>query len=318
MSRFEKTMWKRLDFVAMPLAVLYAGLTRLFYSRQKHWPRSRALMRNMGAYAGSYHYYMPGVRETDLYRDLDQPRTLLGIDLKREQQIERLKWFRFADEFAQFPKSAKTGTSYHLSSAFPPPDGEVLYTFIRHLKPKRIVEIGSGNSTLLMLAAIARNRKDDPNISCDLRCVEPFAHPWLENTGVRIERSRVERLGLEYFEDLEDGDFLFIDSSHVVRAQNDVVFLYLELLPRLKPGVFVHIHDIFSPRDYPREWLIENNRQWAEQYLMEAFLQFNPTYEVFLAVNDLAHAAPEAFYTACPMAKSMNWAKGGSFWLRRI
>lgn len=318
MSKFEKGMWKRLDVVAMPLAWFYAGLTRLFYSRQKHWPRARALMRDKGAYAGKYHYYMPGVRADDLYRDPQEPRDLPGIDWKRDEQIARLSWFRFADEFARFPKSAKTGTSYHLSSAFPPPDGEVLYTFIRHLKPRRIIEIGSGNSTLLMLAAIEQNRKDDPGYACALQCVEPYAHPWLEKTGVTIERSRVERLGLDYFQDLEAGDFLFIDSSHVVRAQNDVVFEYLELLPRLKPGVLVHIHDIFSPRDYPRAWLIDNNRQWAEQYLMEAFLQFNPTYEVFFAVNDLAHAAPDAFYAACPMAAAMDHAKGGSMWLRRV
>lgn len=318
MSKLEKAIWRRLDLVALPLAMLYAGLTRLLYSRQKHWPRARALMRNWGAYAGKYHYYMPGVRDDDLYRDLDQPRDLLGIDWKRDEQVARLAWFKFADEFAQFPKTAKTGTSYHLSSAFSPPDGEVLYTFIRHLKPKRIIEIGSGNSTLLMLASIARNTQDDPDYVCDLRCVEPYAHPWLEKTGVRIERSRVERLGLEYFEALEAGDFVFIDSSHVVRAQNDVVFEYLELLPRLKPGVLVHIHDIFSPRDYPRAWLIDQNRQWAEQYLMEGFLQFNRAYEVFFAVNDLTYSNPDLFYSACPMAASIERAKGSSFWLRRI
>ena len=96
---------------------------------------------------------------------------------------------------------------------------------------------------------------------------------WLNDvSGIEVLRQRVEQMDKQLFLELEENDILFIDSSHMIRPQGDVLCEYLEILPTLRPGVLVHIHDIFTPRDYPDEWLIDEVKLWNEQYLLEAFL----------------------------------------------
>ena len=118
---------------------------------------------------------------------------------------------------------------------------------------------------------------------------------------------------------MEAGDILFIDSSHMIRPQGDVLFIYQELLPALPPGVFVHVHDIFTPRDYPPGWLIKKRLFWNEQYLLEAFLAFNDSFEVVLACNQLYHEARERLlekFTLLADAPDRHQPK--SFWMRRV
>lgn len=102
------------------------------------------------------------------------------------------------------------------------------------------------------------------------------------------------------FGQLEAGDLLFIDSSHIIRPQGDVLWLYLEILPRLRSGVIVHIHDFFSPRDYPREWLVDKGLLWNEQYLVEALLSNTDRYKVLLSLNHLFHSNYEDLHSVCP------------------
>ena len=110
----------------------------------------------------------------------------------------------------------------------------------------------------------------------------------------------MEEVGSGLFAQLSRGDLLFIDSSHVLRPQGDVVFEYLELLPSLQPGVVVHVHDIFSPRDYPREWVVDQVRFWNEQYVLEAFLTCNREWKVVAALNLLHHHHFEKLQAVCP------------------
>jgi hypothetical protein len=119
---------------------------------------------------------------------------------------------------------------------------------------------------------------------------------------------------LDFFSKLESGDILFIDSSHSVKIGGDVNYLFLEVLPRLKPGVIVHVHDIRFPLDYDRQWVLGEFRFWAEQYLLQAFLSFNSEFEVLMGNSYLAHYYMEDFkaiFTNSP------WWGGGSFWMRR-
>jgi hypothetical protein len=113
-------------------------------------------------------------------------------------------------------------------------------------------------------------------------------------------REKVEDVGTEYFSKLEENDILFIDSSHVVRPNGDVVFEYLELLPTLGPGVIVHLHDIFTPRNYPHQWLAEKVLFWNEQYLLEAFLANNESWDIIAALNYLAHNHFDALKRVAP------------------
>ena len=165
---------------------------------------------------------------------------------------------------------------------------------LREHRPRRIVEIGSGQSTLMAILALRANRAEDPRYRCLHLCIEPYEAPWLERAGVAVLRRPVEAVPLQVFDTLEAGDVLFIDSSHMIRPQGDVLFEYLNVLPRLKPGVVVHVHDIFTPHDYPASWLVEHVRFWNEQYLLEAFLTHNRSWKVIGALNFLRHRHFEA------------------------
>jgi hypothetical protein len=141
---------------------------------------------------------------------------------------------------------------------------------------------------------------------------------WLEKLPVEVKRSRVEDLPIEFFSILQSGDILFIDSSHVVRPQGDVVFEYLQLLPLLRPGVIVHVHDVFTPKDYPREWVVNDVKIWTEQYLLEAFLTHNHAFEIIGAVNFLHHHHREALAKTAPVLAVESDREPGAIWIRKI
>ena len=163
--------------------------------------------------------------------------------------------------------------------------------------------------------AILKNQEDDSRYLCKHVCIEPYEKPWLEQLGVSVLRQRVEDSDKKLFSELENGDILFIDSSHVIRPQGDVLFEYLELLPTLKPGVIVHVHDIFSPRDYPRHWLVDRVLFWGEQYLLEAFLTSNKSWKILAALNYLHHDHPEKLKAVCPNLTSRH--EPGSFYIQK-
>jgi hypothetical protein len=127
----------------------------------------------------------------------------------------------------------------------------------------------------------------------------------------------VEDLDASLFSDLDAGDVLFIDSSHIVRPQGDVLYLLHDVLPMLPPGVLVHIHDIYTPRDYPRAWL-ERRWFWTEQYVVEALLRESRTLEVVLAANMLFQDHAAALYEACPVIARLRTPEPGSLWLRTV
>jgi hypothetical protein len=139
--------------------------------------------------------------------------------------------------------------------------------------------------------------------------------PWLERSGVRVIRERVETVDQALFRSLEAGDLLFIDSSHVIRPQGDVLCEFLEILPQLRPGVAVHVHDVFTPRDYPRSWVVDKVRLWDEQYLLEALLSGSRDWKVLGAVNCLKHDHFTALQAACPFLTRDR--EPGSFYIER-
>lgn len=188
---------------------------------------------------------------------------------------------------------------------------------IRRTRPSRILEIGSGNSTLMMLEALRANNAENAAFSCKLTCVEPYEKPWLEDLGVELIRTPVEQLGLDVLLQLGKGDILFIDSSHMIRPQGDMLFEYLEVLPRLAPGVFVRIHDIFTPQDYPAIWIKNEVRFWNELYLVEAFLSHNADFEIVAALNMLALAYGDELVERFPIFRKHGDRQPSSLWLLR-
>src|SRR5205814_10103081 len=130
------------------------------------------------------------------------------------------------------------------------------------------------------------------NDACPLICVEPFPSDFLSKgfPGLKsLVIKEVQQIDLDFFSQLQSGDVLFIDSSHTVKIGGDVNYLFLEVLPRLKLGVIVHVHDILFPLDYRRDWVKEQFRFWNEQYLLQAFLCFNSAFEVLLSTSYLGY-----------------------------
>ena len=187
---------------------------------------------------------------------------------------------------------------------------------VRYFRPRRIIEIGCGHSTRLLREALAKNLAEGSR-ECDHICIEPYEQPWLETLGVRVLRERAECCDRKLFQSLGEGDILFIDSSHVIRPQGDVLFEYLDLIPSLKKGVLIHIHDIFTPRDYPKEWVVNERRLWNEQYILESFLSFNSDFRVLLAANWLTHNHLHELSEACPILVQQPDREPGAFWLSR-
>lgn len=197
-------------------------------------------------------------------------------------------------------------------------DAAVYYALIRHLKPGRVIEIGSGYSTRIADIALARNRQQGK--PGKLTCIEPYPQPRLTEANLDIEliAKPVEEIRLEFFSCLEANDILFIDSSHTVKFRNDVCYEFLEILPRLKPGVWVHVHDIFFPHDYPAEWLIEQRLALNEQYLLEAFLSYNTAFSVSIANHWLSLEHPsEAAHLWEAVTTEANRVGSASFWMTR-
>jgi predicted O-methyltransferase YrrM len=189
------------------------------------------------------------------------------------------------------------------------PDAEVLYTMVRLHKPRRIIEVGSGNSTLLFRQAIT-----DGGLSTRLVSIDPFPRREIARHADEVIRERVEALESgQLFSRLEQNDILFIDSSHEIKVGNDVLHLFLNVLPSLSPGVIVHTHDIFLPFNYPQEWMVEHRWNWTEQYLLQALLQGSWEFEVLWAGHYFQKTVPR-------FADHFRFCRGAdarSLWLRR-
>lgn len=174
-----------------------------------------------------------------------------------------LSEFNYNDEINKFPFYKRKDIEFYFkNSSYESGDAEYLYNIIRYFKPKRSVEIGSGFSTLMTQNSIKENAVEDVNYK--YICIEPYEMPWLNELNVEPIREKVEDLEVSFFEQLEKGDLLFIDSSHIIRPQGDVLFEYLEISPTLNSDVMVHIHDVFTPKDYLDDWIYKDFRLWNE------------------------------------------------------
>jgi predicted O-methyltransferase YrrM len=278
------------------------------------------MFRKVGVFPIRDHYYEPLFNPAKLRKSVYQDRELVGLDLNVEEQLELLRRFRFNNELITFPLTRRKDLEfYYHNGVYASGDAEFLYNMIRHFKPRRIFEIGSGQSTLLAASAILANHQSDAGYVCEHVCIEPYEAEWLEKLNVTVVREPVEQIDKVLFRELGKNDILFIDSSHMIRPQGDVLFEYLEILPILSSGVLIHIHDIFTPKDYLEEWIYQDVRFWNEQYLLEAFLSFNSEFKVIGALNYLKHRHPKELISCCPvLATEMDSREPGSFWLRRV
>jgi len=297
----KKNTWL-IDIIIFPFVVGSAFVLKFIRNVGiTYFPLSKKMLLNIGVFPIIDHYYEPLFNPKHLKRPLSDERALPGIDWNINGQLALLKAFDFQHEFTDIPDEFVSDTVFHFKNGpFMSGDAEYWYNIIRLKKPKKIIEIGSGNSTKMARLAIGMNKKSDTSYQCKHVCIEPYEMPWLEKIGVEVIREKIENINVIFFEQLEANDILFIDSSHMIRPQGDVLTEYLELIPSLKQGVIVHIHDIFSPRDYLKEWIVDGVCFWNEQYLLEVFLSFNSEWKIIGALNFLKHNYFELLKEKCP------------------
>lgn len=237
-----------------------------------------------------------------------------GIDMNDSEQLHFIRNVLsfYQGEYGQYPQKA-TGNKFEFSyenDQFVGLDPAVLHSFIRKLKPNKIIEVGSGYSTLVTSNAMRLNG------SGEIICIEPYPRDFIREgvQGVsRLYQCPVQDIDLSIFQELQENDILFIDSTHVAKIGSDVLYLFFEVLPRLKPGVLVHIHDIFFPHEYPEMWIREKNFFWSEQYILQAFLIGNSMFRVKYSVGYMGRKYKEELLNFFP-----NYGigmGGGSFWM---
>lgn len=307
------------DIMLIPLVYPAAWLLKIIRKAGVHrLPLCKSALMKVGVFPIRNHYYEPQFDNQNPKPDFSQDRNLQGIDWNISGQLKMLGSFTFSKELLDTPKTKRPDPLefYLNNNAFESGDAEYWYQMIRAIKPKRIFEIGSGNSTLMAVKAIKKNHEENPNYKCKHVCIEPYEMPWLEKTGASVIRKKVEEVELSFFSQLQENDMLFIDSSHIIRPQGDVLFEYLELLPSLNKGVIAHVHDIFSPKNYPTGWLIDEVRFWNEQYLLEAFLSHNNSWRIIGALNFLHHNYYAELKSAAPFLSPER--EPGSFYMQKI
>jgi hypothetical protein len=205
---------------------------------------------------------------------------------------------------------------YHLENEFfNALDAEVLHATVRRFRPARLLEVGSGYSTLIVVGAGRRNEDDGAPLRHEV--YDPYPSPVLERVRDRIDLHAMPatEIGSERFTELAAGDVLFIDSTHTVKPAGDVVRLLLGVLPLLAPGVVVHVHDFFRPYEYPRPLLEHYGSYWQEHHLLQAFLAFNHEFEILCANHALARLQTERVKSLVPSLRP--GLLPSSIWIRR-
>ncbi len=263
------------------------------------------------------HFYSPIPSVEDVEHGLKRERdSLLGIDLNLAGQQEVLAELEAVYPQLRFPDTRTTGRRYfYQNGSFGALDAVSLAAMARKFQPRRIIEVGSGHSSAAMLDLV-----DDGILrDCELRFIDPdFSRLKAlllpgDLEKISLTEARVQDVDVGVFQTLEAGDILFIDSSHVAKVGSDVNHLLFRIIPALKPGVVVHIHDVFSAFEYPEIWYKEG-RYWNEQYLIRAFLMFNAEFEiVFLS----AYMFDEHNAIFCEKMPATTVTGGGQLWIRR-
>ena len=267
------------------------------------------------------HFYSPMPDFENVTKNAERifrvPKMIPAVDLNEEEQIRFISVFGkyyaempFADEKTDDKRYFFNNPNYSYSDAI------CLYSMIRHARPERIIEIGSGYSSCAILDT--NELFFDNAIDCAF--IEPYPELLLsliketDQERVEIISTDLQEVELERFTALRDNDILFIDSTHVCKIGSDVNYILFEILPALNSGVYIHFHDIFYPFEYPGEWIYEG-RAWTEDYLLRAFLQYNNSFKIIFFNTFLEHFYPEKFVAEMPLCLKNP---GGSLWLKKI
>jgi predicted O-methyltransferase YrrM len=281
------------------------------------------------------HYYSP-INDIDFLKKREnniwKPLVDGAIEFNGEEQLNLLNSFTKYFPEIPFKSTKQTDLRYYFENdLYEYLDGTILYSMIRSLQPKKIVEVGSGFTSSLMLD-INEIYFDD---AIELTFIDPYPERLYsfmsENDKNKNEVlvNIVQDVNLEKFQELNPNDILFIDSSHVVKTGSDVQYILFEILPRLKKGVYIHFHDIFYPFQYPKTWILEKQWNWNENFFLRAFLMYNNQFEIVLFptyLNEHYHEQFENIIEKLPVKSENNKNEpyeykknvGASLWIKKI
>lgn len=243
------------------------------------------------------------------------PDEIKGIDLHEEQQLILYEQFVGYYKDMTFPREKSVGYHYYYENpAYSYSDGIHLYCMIRSSQPQRIIEVGCGYSSCMMIDTISKYLEKDVSITF----IEPYPD-LLESLlndskqNIKIIPERVQDVNISEFDKLQRNDILFIDSTHISKVGSDVNHLIFEVLPALSPGVLVHFHDIFYPFEYPKRWIYAG-RSWSEVYLLRAFLQHSDTFRLKYMNTYMQHKYRDRYISDMPLCMKNT---GASIWIEK-
>jgi hypothetical protein len=267
------------------------------------------------------HFYSPfpdieQIRNRDAQIWGKMPEELRGIDLNRDDQLKLL--YEFSNYYAAqpFKDHKQKGLRYYfVNPSYSYADAIFLYSMLRHLKPKKLIEVGSGYSSCVSLDT----NELFLNSQMDFTFIEPYPENLLslttrkDKTSMKLIQKNIQDVDLSVFSELQANDILFIDSTHVSKTDSDVNYIFFELLPSLNKGVYIHFHDIFYPFEYPKDWIYEG-RGWSEAYVLRAFLQFNKDFEIVFFSSFLFSFYKDLIAKKMPLCLKNP---GGCIWIKK-
>lgn len=315
-----KALRQRLSKLQALAGIHLLRSSRWYDSYFGHWRECFRRAEALGLHILPVHYYspIPDTRMADAY-SLEVEPSSLEIDLYASLSLlTRLVSVHRPPVTDWVAKRHPSEQRYSFqNNAYLAGDAEILYAMISEYKPRKIIEIGCGNSSLIIAEALESLKAKDNSFECKYTCIEPYPPSYLTpppSAVSRFEVTKLQEMPLEIFKSLGKGDVLFVDSSHVVARGSDVVHIYLKILPVLQPGVLIHIHDIFLPFDYPEPWLTKQFFFWNEQYLLQGLLSAGSSLKVILPTFALFERERSVFSKLLPSTQNTPNAPS-SFWV---
>jgi hypothetical protein len=267
------------------------------------------------------HFYSPIPSFEEIKRNRAKifgeiPRHIPGLELHESEQLRVLHDLIQYYESIPFQRDKVEGLRYYFENVwYSYSDAIFLYCMIRHLKPRRIIEIGSGFSSCatldtneLFFDSSIKTTFIDPNPDLLMSLIKEK-----DKNMIRVIPQRLQDINLNEFDELQANDILFIDSTHVSKVNSDVNRIFFEILPSLSPGVYIHFHDIFFPFEYPEGWISEG-RAWNEIYMLRTFLQYNNEFRIVLMNTFMEHFHASFFREKMPLCLKNP---GASIWIRK-
>jgi hypothetical protein len=287
---------------------------------KNHCLRLQGMLENVGYPPG--HFYSPVVDIDDIHAISESRDRLLaplpaGIDIDAGRILEMMRRLASYHSHFPFPRNKTEPFRFYFGNAFfGVHDASILFSILLAFRPRRVIEVGCGYSSCLLLDTnemFFDNKIDLTMVDPSLEELRPLFGP--KGTGAaRLFPNRLQDVPPGIFEELERNDILFIDSSHVAKTGSDVNYYLFRILPFLKPGVLVHVHDVLYPFEYPEAWVREEKRSWNEAYILHAFLQYNSSFGILYWANFVYHRFQDELRALMPACMENE---GGSLWLRR-